>query len=162
MVARQAPTAIDAIAAARLEAVPPPDPRGLFNVVRGDLNGLFVGLAVICLIVGAVGIMNTTLVSVLERFGEIGLRRSVGALRRHIAMQFLAESVLLGSIGGLIGTALGVGVVVGVALWHGWTAIVDPQLVLLSPVLGAVTGAVAGVYPALRASWIEPLEALRR
>ncbi|MFD0630372.1 ABC transporter permease [Catenulispora yoronensis] len=112
--------------------------------------------------IGAVGIANTTLVAVLERTGEIGLRRSLGARPRHIAGQFLAESTVLGTLGGLIGTSVGVGLVVGVAVSRDWTAVLQPWAVLPAPLIGSVVGLLAGLYPALRAAWIEPVEALRR
>nr|BFE72346.1 hypothetical protein GCM10020092_056470 [Actinoplanes digitatis] len=119
-------------------------------------------LAAITLTVGAVGIANTTLVAVLERTAEIGLRRALGARPRHIALQFLTESTAIGTLGGLLGTSLGVAVVVLSALLHQWTAILQPWAVVAAPLVGALVGLVAGVYPALRAAWVEPVEALRR
>ena len=96
----------------RLVVTAPPNPLKLQGEVNGDLAGLFLILALISLLIGAVGIANTTLVAVLERTGEIGVRRAVGARPRHIAAQFLAESTALGTLGGLIGTCIGVGIVV--------------------------------------------------
>jgi putative ABC transport system permease protein len=130
--------------------------------VNSALAELFLALAGVSLVIGAVGIANTTLVAVLERAGEIGLRRALGARPRHIAAQFLAESTALGLLGGLIGTSLAVAVVIAVAVTKQWTAILDPVTVLPAPLLGAVTGLLAGLYPAIRASRVEPLEALRR
>ena len=92
----------------RLVVTTPPNPQTLQSQVSGDLTGLFLILASISLLIGAVGIANTTLVAVLERTEEIGLRRALGARPRHIASQFLAESTALGTLGGLIGTSLGV------------------------------------------------------
>ena len=112
--------------------------------------------------IGAVGIANTTLVAVLERTGEIGLRRALGPRPRHITAQFLTESAALGALGGLVGTSLGVPTVVGTALARHWTAVLEPYAVLPAPLIGMFTGFAAGLYPALRAARTEPLEALRR
>ncbi|MGO9078865.1 MAG: ABC transporter permease [Streptosporangiaceae bacterium] len=109
-----------------------------------------------------IGIANTTLVAVLERVGEIGLRRALGARPMHIAAQFLAESTALGLFGGLIGASLGIVTVLAVTIYHNWTALLDGRLVLAAPVAGAVIGLLAGLYPALRAGTVEPADALRR
>jgi putative ABC transport system permease protein len=162
LIARQAPLALLPEHPRLLHASPPPDPHALRDAVNTSLSGLFLLLAAICLVIGALGIANTTLVAILERTGEIGLRRSLGARPRHIAAQFLTESTTLGTLGGLIGTAIGVCTVVTVALVQHWTAIVDPMTVLPAPLVGSVVGLLAGLYPALRAARIEPLEALRQ
>ncbi|MEV7585583.1 ABC transporter permease [Streptomyces erythrochromogenes] len=161
-VARLAPTALRPDHPEYLKAVPPPDPRTLRSGVTSDLEQLFLVLAGICLVIGAVGIANTTLVAVLERTGEIGLRRALGARGRHITTQFLAESGALGALGGLVGTSLGTLTVVGVAVLRDWTPVVHPATVAAAPLLGLVTGVLAGLYPAWRAARIEPAEALRR
>jgi len=156
------------IAAAELPADPsrlvvtsPPSPQTLQSQVTGDLAGLFLVLALISLLIGAVGIANTTLVAVLERTEEIGLRRAVGARPRHIAAQFLAESTALGTLGGLIGTCTGVAIVVIFAAAKDWTAILNPAYTLPAPLIGAIVGLLAGAYPALRAARTSPLAALR-
>jgi putative ABC transport system permease protein len=156
------------IAAAELPADPsrlvvtsPPNPQNLQGEVSGDLAGLFLVLALISLLIGAVGIANTTLVAVLERTEEIGLRRAVGARPRHIAAQFLAESTALGTLGGLIGTCIGVGTVVIFAAAKDWTAVLNPAYTLPAPLIGSVVGLLAGAYPALRAARTSPLAALR-
>ncbi|MFA1541820.1 ABC transporter permease [Actinomadura monticuli] len=146
----------------RFKVTVPPDPRQLREQVDTDLGALFLALAGICLVIGAVGIANTTLVAVLERTAEIGLRRSLGARGRHVAAQFLSESAALGLLGGLIGTSAGVCTVVAVAIARHWTPVLEPLTVLPAPFVGAVTGLLAGLYPAWRASRIEPAEALRR
>ncbi|WP_256961865.1 ABC transporter permease [Streptomyces sp. NRRL B-24572] len=162
LIAHQAPIALRPDNPRLLTAVPPPDPHSLRDAVNTSLSGLFLLLALICLVIGAVGIANTTLVAILERTGEIGLRRSLGARPRHIAVQFLTESTALGTLGGLIGTGIGVTVVVAVALLQEWTAVLDPVTVLPAPLVGSVVGLLAGLYPALRAARIEPLDALRQ
>jgi putative ABC transport system permease protein len=98
---------------------------------------------------------------VLERVSEIGLRRAVGASRVHIAGQFLLESVIVGLLGGLVGTAVGVLATVAVSATREWTPLLDIRLALLAPVLGALIGLLAGTYPAWRAAAIEPIAALR-
>ncbi|HEX4063875.1 MAG TPA: ABC transporter permease [Streptosporangiaceae bacterium] len=145
----------------RLVVNSPPSPQSLQSEVNGDLAGLFLVLALISLLIGAVGIANTTLVAVLERTEEIGLRRAVGARPRHIAAQFLTESTTLGTLGGLIGTCLGVAVVVIFAAAKDWTAVLNPVYTLPAPLIGTVVGLLAGSYPALRAARISPLAALR-
>ncbi|MFF0290218.1 ABC transporter permease [Streptomyces sp. NPDC005262] len=161
-VASEASVALDPAHADYFKAVPPPDPRTLRSDVSGDLDQLFLLLAAICLFIGTIGIANTTLVAVLERTGEIGLRRALGARGGHITVQFLSESGALGALGGLIGTSLGTLTVVGVAVARQWTPVIHPMTVLMAPAIGLATGLAAGLYPAWRASRIQPVEALRR
>jgi putative ABC transport system permease protein len=162
IVAAQAPVAIRPDDPRLLSAAAPPDLAHLQHTVTTNLNSLFLALAGISLVVGAVGIANTTLVAVLERAREIGLRRALGARPRHIGVQFLAESTALGLFGGLIGASLGVAAVLAVTIEHHWTALLDPRIVLAAPIAGGVIGLLAGIYPALRASAMEPAEALRQ
>jgi putative ABC transport system permease protein len=160
-VARQIAAAERPSDPSRLVVTSPPNPQNLQGEVSGDLAGLFLILALISLLIGAVGIANTTLVAVLERTEEIGLRRAVGARPRHIAAQFLAESTALGTLGGLIGTCVGVGTVVIFAALKDWTAVLNPAYTLPAPLIGSVVGLLAGAYPALRAARTSPLAALR-
>ncbi|MDD9378888.1 ABC transporter permease [Streptomyces sp. ZAF1911] len=160
-VAAETPTALRPDHPEYLKAVPPPDPKSLRTSVTSDLEQLFLLLAGVCLVIGAVGIANTTLVAVLERTGEIGLRRALGAQKRHVTAQFLAESGTLGAFGGLIGTSIGTLSVLVVALIRDWTPVMHPITLATAPLIGLATGIVAGIYPARRASSVQPADALR-
>ena len=129
--------------------------------VNDAFTALFVGLGAVALLVGGVGIANVMVISVLERRSEIGLRRALGATRRHIWSQFLTESVVLGALGGLAGVLLGVLVTVGYASTRGWEAAVPPYALVGGFAAAVLIGAVAGLYPALRAARLTPTEALR-
>jgi ABC-type antimicrobial peptide transport system permease subunit len=137
------------------------EPSDVRRGVSEDVSALFLVLGGVALLVGMLGIANVTLVSVLERTGEIGLRRALGAGRRHIAAQFLTESALLGTLAGMVGSATGVVLTVVVAANRGWTPVLDPWLPLVAVLLGAVAGLLAGAYPAWRAARLEPVDALR-
>ncbi|MFJ3365665.1 ABC transporter permease [Streptomyces anthocyanicus] len=160
-VARQSPTALSPNSAKALTVLAPPDLSKARKGVEGDVNGLFLVLGLVSLVVGAIGIANVTLVTVMERVGEIGLRRALGASRRQIAGQFLVESTTIGLLGGIIGAALGTVVVVAVSAVKDWSPVLDGRLALGAPVVGAVVGLLAGLYPSVRASRMEPVEALR-
>jgi putative ABC transport system permease protein len=161
VIAEQLALATSATQTDRFAVVPPPDPTQLRGSVNADLQVLFLVLAGVCLVVGMVGIANTTFVTVMERIGEIGLRRALGASRGQIALQFLVEAALIGLVGGLLGALGGIGVVVAVALVQSWTAVVPPVLIAVGPALGAATAVVAAAYPAYRGAATEPTAALR-
>jgi putative ABC transport system permease protein len=162
VVAKQVPIALQPGDPKLLSASAPASATSLRHSVTASLNSVFLALAGIALFIGAVGIANTTLVAVLERSGEIGLRRALGARPRHIAIQFLAESTALGLFGGLVGACVGLIATIVVTVYEHWTAVLDSRIVIAAPLAGAVIGLLAGLYPALRASSIEPADALRR
>lgn len=139
----------------------PPDPASLRENVIGDLSILLLLLAGVSVVVGMVGITNTTFMAVMERTGEIGVRRALGARPGHIAWQFLIEAGLLGLMGGVVGTSAGTVGVVAICVIRQWTAVIPWALSIAGPALGLVTGIVAGLHPARQASRIEPIEALR-
>lgn len=161
LIGHQAPKALRPDAPDRLAVLVPPDPRQLRNQIESDVTTLLYGLAALALLVGTIGIANTTLVAVLERRNEIGVRRALGARRRHIAVQFLTESAALGALGGILGTSLGVIVVVVISTARDWTTTLDPAATLAAPAAGLLSGLIAGLQPAWRAAGITPAEALR-
>jgi putative ABC transport system permease protein len=122
---------------------------------------LLLGLGAVALLVGAVGIANIMVISVLERRSEIGLRRALGATKRHIAVQFLTESLLLAAIGGAAGVATGSLITITYARIRGWGVILPAQYLGAGLATALVIGALAGLYPALRAGRMSPTEALR-
>jgi putative ABC transport system permease protein len=124
-------------------------------------TGLWVGLGGVALLVGGLGIANVMVIGVLERRGEIGMRRALGATRRHVRWQFFVESVLLSAGGGVAGAALGAAVTVGYALSRDWAVVVPGAAVAGGLAASVVSGAVAGIYPAARAARMSPTEALR-
>ena len=161
LVASQIPMALRPDQPRTLKVAYPPEPTRVRDAVQSDLSLLLLVLGSVSLLVGALGIANVTLVSVLERTGEIGLRRALGASRAHIAAQFLLESATMGFVGGILGASLGTFVVVGVAAYQQWTPVLNPAILVVTPLIGLVTGLLAGVYPSTRAAAMEPVEALR-
>ena len=125
-----------------------------FNVVVGSV-------ALLSLVVGGIGIMNIMLASVLERTKEIGVRRTVGATRRDITLQFLTESLLMALSGGVIGIALGVVVSYAITAYAEWHTHVSLASVFLAVSVSCVVGVVFGWYPAMRAARLAPIDAVR-
>ncbi|MBV1852854.1 ABC transporter permease [Catellatospora tritici] len=123
-------------------------------------TGLLLGLGAVALLVGGVGVANTMVISVLERRAEIGLRRSLGATRGQIRLQFLAESLLLSALGGVGGVLVGVAVTAGYAATQSWPAVVPGWATVGGVGATVLIGAVAGLYPAVRAARLSPTEAL--
>lgn len=128
---------------------------------EGAFTSLFLGLGAVALLVGGVGIANVMVISVLERRSEIGLRRSLGATRRHITIQFLCESLLLAGLGGVAGAVLGALATAISSVAQGQPVVVPPEAVIGGVVAALTIGAVAGLYPSVRAARLSPTEALR-
>jgi putative ABC transport system permease protein len=128
---------------------------------KGALNSLFLGLGAVSLLVGAVGVANIMLIGVLERRSEIGLRRSLGATKGHIRIQFLAEAILLSLVGGTAGVAAGaISTIIYAHLKH-WSAVVPTTAWAGGLAAAILIGAIAGLLPAIRAAQLSPTEALR-
>lgn len=169
---RSVPSQVNAVAGVLPATVDPADPSTVEVdqpssvleaevVAKGAYNGLLLGLGAVALLVGGVGIANVMVISVLERRSEIGLRRALGATRRHVAEQFLAEALLLSVLGGAAGTVLGGTASAVYALTQHW-AVQVPAAALYGGVGAAVViGTVAGLYPSMRAARLSPTEALR-
>jgi putative ABC transport system permease protein len=118
-------------------------------------------IAATALLIGGIGIMNIMLTSVVERTREIGIRRTVGATQNDITLQFLTESVLMTLTGGLLGILIGVASAPAIAFYAGWSTYVSPLAVLLAIVVSMGVGLGFGLYPAMKAARLEPVDALR-
>lgn len=134
---------------------------GIFNTITSVFTVFLAAIAAISLIVGGVGIMNIMLVVVSERTKEIGLRKALGAKRSDVLIQFLVEAIMITGVGGLIGVIFGLLVSFGFAVVAGWDFVIDPFIILLAFGVSAVFGIVFGMYPANKASKLDPIQALR-
>lgn len=126
----------------------------IFNIVMA-------AIASISLLVGGIGIMNIMLATVTQRTREIGVRRCIGATRWDIIRQFMLEAMVITCIGGLIGVVLGVAGARGISIYANWRTVVSMQAVIVSFGVSALVGVVFGMYPAIRAASVDPIEALR-
>jgi putative ABC transport system permease protein len=125
------------------------------------MSFLLAAVASVSLLVGGIGIMNIMLVSVSERTREIGLRQAVGAKTKHILSQFLVEAAVLSLVGGTIGIGVGVAMSVGISHWAGWATLISPFTIAGAFVFSALVGVTFGYYPAHKAAFLNPIEALR-
>jgi putative ABC transport system permease protein len=128
---------------------------------KGQFTTLLLGLGAVALLVGAIGIANIMVIAVLERRGEIGLRRALGATRGHISLQFLTESALLAALGAVVGLGLGAGATEVYAVARSEPFVVPLYALIAAPASGLIIGALAGLYPAGKAARLSPTEALR-
>ncbi len=129
--------------------------------ITNTFTMLLTGIAAISLVVGGIGIMNIMLVTVTERTSEIGLRKSLGAKKKHIIHQFIVESAILSITGGLMGVAVGIGVSYLIIIYMAMTFVLSYKAILMSVLVSSTIGLVFGLYPAFKASKLQPIEALR-
>jgi putative ABC transport system permease protein len=134
---------------------------GVFTSATETLTNLLAAIALVSLVVGGIGVMNIMLVSVTERTREIGIRMAVGAQPGDIRAQFLIESLVLAAIGGAIGILIGLGVAKAVASAFGWSMLARTDIILMALGVSAAVGVVFGLYPAVKASRLDPITALR-
>lgn len=161
LVGRQAPIALRPDNPQRLQAYIPPDVKTLRNQVSEDVTTLFLALSGLALIIGMIAIANATLLNIIERRPEIGLRRALGATRTHITCQIGIEAAMTGVVGGLTGAALAMASVAVISMEKGWTVTVNPAVIAVAPAIGLMTGALAGLMPAARAARTPPATTLR-
>jgi putative ABC transport system permease protein len=138
----------------------PSDALAAAHAANNTLNALLLGLGAIALLVGGIGVANTMVISVLERRGEIGLRRALGATRGNIRSQFLTEALLLSALGGTGGIALGIAITAGYSTIQHWPVLVPTWAMALALAATLVIGTLAGLYPAARAARLAPTQAL--
>jgi putative ABC transport system permease protein len=127
---------------------------------KGAFSTLFLGLGAVALLVGAIGVANIMVISILERRSEIGLRRALGATKGHIRIRFLSEAILLSLIGGAAGVAAGAAATAIYAHHKGWATVIPPEAWAGGITAAVIIGAVAGLLPAIRAARLSPTQAL--
>lgn len=161
-VARQAPIAIDPVAADAMQVSAPPDPTSLRASVQGDVRAALLALTLVAMLASILSVANAMLLNVLERVGELGLRRAIGARPFHILNQTSLEALLAGVLGGAGGLLAGLGTVLAITVINRWQPVLDLRLVPLALLGGMVVGMLGGLPASFRASRIQPSDALRR
>lgn len=137
-----------------------PDPTGFRSLLESDLRRFVLAAAIVCLIVGMIGLSNATLASVRLRANELALRRVMGARRVHLQLHVMSETALLGVLGGVFGSITGLAVASITSMVNRWTPSVDLRLIAIGPVLGLVAGVLSGIWPAARAARVDPAQVL--
>lgn len=161
-VARQAPIAIDPVRAGLIDVTAPPDINTLRNGIQRDVRSALIALTAVAFVAALLGAMSTMLIGVIERIGEFGLRRAIGARPIHIIEQTFAEGVIVGMFGGLAGLFTGLGALLTVTVAHGWVPVFDARWLPFAVVGGVLAGVLSGLPASLRAAGIQPIDALRR
>lgn len=160
-VRRVVPATANPVNPEEVEVDRPSDALEAEAAAESAFTGLFLGLGAVALLVGGIGIANVMVIAVIERRAEIGLRRALGATRAHIRRQFLTEALILSGLGGVTGVMIGAGVTAVYASSQGWEIVVPP-IAMAGGVISAIAiGAIAGLYPAMRAASLSPTVALR-
>jgi len=160
-VADQAPLALSPEDPASVFAAAPPDPGEFRARVESDVRTALLAVSAVVVLVGAITIGNSMALNVVSRTAEIGVRRSLGALRRDVFSQILGEAAIIGFTGGVLGASFGVIGAIVAAQAAGWAPTVDPSVPLQGVAIGTAIGVAAGLIPAIRAARVEPVEALR-
>lgn len=155
------PNTADPESPEEVDVTRPSDALEAQEAAESTFDNLFLGLGAVALLVGGIGIANVMVIAVIERRNEIGLRRALGASRAHIRRQFLLEALLLSALGGIAGVALGAAVTAAWATRQGWRIVIPPEAIVGGLIAAIAIGAIAGLYPAVRAARLAPTEALR-
>ncbi len=161
LLAEQAPIILNPADPTAFDVIAPPATTDFREELLADVNVLFLILGGIALLIGGLSIAIVSSMSVMDRRGEIGLRRALGATKGQVLAQIVAENAIIGFMGGLIGTSAGTVIVLAGAFANGWTPVLDPRVGLAALVLGTAVGLVAGLSPAFKAARLEPSTALQ-